>query len=56
LSEGTTTTGGGGGGGSSFFAQAERPSDAASISTNINDRYFRIGSYSFLSEFIRIRG
>jgi len=48
--------GGGGGGGSSFFAQAERPIVAASIRTNIIDRYLRMDPHSFPSEFIRIRG
>jgi len=53
---GAAAGGGGGGGGSSFFAQAERPIVAASISTNIIARYLRIGPHSFPSEFIRIRG
>jgi len=52
---GAAAGGGGGGGGSSFFAQAERPIVAASIRTNIIDRYLRMDPHSFPSEFIRIR-
>jgi hypothetical protein len=53
---GAAAGGGGGGGGSSFFAQAERAIVATSISTNIIDRYLRMGTHSFPSEFIRISG